>query len=290
MTLKISLKPCIKDELWSWYHWQTWQLVQGQSLEVVGRVYWLHGDPLGRRPPQCLGIFAFELLLRQLFPLRIKRLLGTRRSRRRAPGRSQQQPRVGEHIWPPRQHLKSIQLYSKLYFKMCNELMMSLWRYDTQQTCYCFAPVQLTKGCENLARGTYSGGKQARFWQFCALQPFLIVTTSTSTNDELIKVQMDRFKCPRLRKPLFLSATLFGVVSTLSMVYVGQAMWDDIKILGNLVCPFVCNAMQGHTWFNLRRKIFCLSLKELIIFCITLRCGVIGALERNGASEAALFF
>ena len=24
------------------------------------------------------------------------------------------------------------------------------------------------------------------------------------------------------------------------MVYVGQAMWDDIKILGHLVCPFVC--------------------------------------------------
>ena len=23
------------------------------------------------------------------------------------------------------------------------------------------------------------------------------------------------------------------------MVYVGQAMWDDIKILGHLVCPFV---------------------------------------------------
>ena len=31
-------------------------------------------------------------------------------------------------------------------------------------------------------------------------------------------------------------------VSTPIMVYVGQAtcMWDDIKILGHLVCPFVC--------------------------------------------------
>ena len=41
---------------------------------------------------------------------------------------------------------------------------------------------------------------------------------------------MDRFKCPRLRKPLFLSATLFGEVSTLSMVYVGQAIEDDTKM------------------------------------------------------------
>ena len=25
------------------------------------------------------------------------------------------------------------------------------------------------------------------------------------------------------------------------MVYAGQAMWDDIKILGHLVCTFVCS-------------------------------------------------
>ena len=30
---------------------------------------------------------------------------------------------------------------------------------------------------------------------------------------------------------------------TRSLVYVGQAMWDDIKILGHLVCPFVCMAV-----------------------------------------------
>ena len=31
-----------------------------------------------------------------------------------------------------------------------------------------------------------------------------------------------------------------GGLSTRNMVYVGQAMWDDIKVLGHLVCPFVC--------------------------------------------------
>ena len=34
------------------------------------------------------------------------------------------------------------------------------------------------------------------------------------------------------------------------MIYVGQAMWDDIKILGHLVCRFVCMSLSVYMWWD----------------------------------------
>ena len=55
--------------------------------------------------------------------------------------------------------------------------------------------------------------------------------------------------------------------NTPSMFYVGQAMWDDIKILGHLVYPFVCMSVSVYM-VGRYQKCYGVPLRKYLVYAI----------------------
>ena len=51
------------------------------------------------------------------------------------------------------------------------------------------------------------------------------------------------------------------------MFYVGQAMWDDIKILGHLVYPFVCMSVSVYM-VGRYQKCYGVPLRKYLVYAI----------------------